>query len=191
MKVFFDASLNGKKLYQGNYEAILKQITDLGHAVVAAPVIGGDTGAVARETPTQAENYYQNLLKWISNSDAVVFEVSYPSTGIGHEVALALHRGKPVVAFYIKERKPHILESISDEKMQVIEYQIPTLPKLMKNALEYAADQQDVRFNFFISPEIQRYLDWVAKYQRTPRAVYLREVLERDMRENKEWRKAK
>lgn len=191
IKIFFDASLSGKKYYKEEYQAILSKLKHLGCSVVASPVIEGSASFVAQETEAEAERYYQNLMKWIGGADMAVFEVSHPSTGIGHEIAVALHKGKPVIALYTKEKRPYVLESITDEKLQVLEYHIDELDTLLRDALEYATEQQDVRFNFFVSPEIQHYLDWVAKFKRTPRAVYLRELLEKDMRENKEWKQQK
>lgn len=192
MRVFFDSSLTGKQSYEKNYVAIVDRLKQLGHTLVANPVEEGDSHLVARETQQQAERYYKDLTKWIGSSDVAVFEVSYPSTGIGHEISVALYKGKPVIALYTKvAQKPYILESIVNDRLQVIEYQLDDLGALLKDALEYATEQQDVRFNFFVSPKIQQYLDWVAKYKRTPRAVYLRELLEKDMRENKDWKKSK
>ena len=191
MKIFFNASLTGKKLYKSNYLAIIDQLEKLGHTIISAPVKTGDITKVARASQQQAEKYYQDLMKSIAAADINVFEVSYPSTGIGHEIAVSLHRGKPVIALYVKGKNPYIFDSVIDEKLQVLEYQVTELETLLEDALEYAADQQDVRFNFFISPEIQQYLDWVSKYRRTPRAVYLRELLEKDIRENKDWKKQK
>lgn len=191
MKIFFDASLTGKLEYQDNYLAILHNIKKIGHSIVAAPVEDGDIKLVAKEAQIEAVRYYEKLMKWIGNSDITIFEVSYPSTGIGHEIAVALYKGKPVIALHIKGKKPYILESIVNDKLQVVEYEMKDLADSLKDSLEYAAEKQDVRFNFFVSPEIQQYLDWVAKYKRTPRAVYLRELLEKDMKENKDWKKQK
>lgn len=189
MKIFFNASLTGKKLYQSNYLAIINQLEKLGHTIISAPVKTAELTKVTQASQQQAEKYYEDLMKSIAAADINVFEVSYPSTGIGHEIAVSLHKGKPVIALYVKGKNPYIFDSVIDEKLQVLEYRISELDTLLKDAVEYATDQQDVRFNFFVSPEIQRYLDWVAKFKRTPRAVYLRELLEKDMRENKEWKK--
>lgn len=191
MKIFFNASLTGKKLYQSNYLAIITQLEKLGHTIISAPVRTGEITKVVQASQQQAEKYYENLMKSIAAADINIFEVSYPSTGIGHEIAVSLHKGKPVIALYVKGKNPFIFDSAIDDKLQVLEYQIHGLRPLLKDALEYATDRQDVRFNFFVSPEIQRYLEWISKYKRTPRAVYLRELLEKDMRENKDWKKQK
>ena len=189
MKIFFNASLTGKKIYKSNYLAIIYQLEKLGHTIISSPVKTGEITKVIQASQQQAERYYEDLMKSIAAADINVFEVSYPSTGIGHEIAVSLHRGKPAIALYVKGKNPYIFDSVIDEKLQVIEYHVQDLDKILVDAINYALDQQDVRFNFFVSPNIQQYLDWIAKYKRTPRAVYLRDLLEKDMKENRDWKK--
>jgi hypothetical protein len=55
---------------------------------------------------------------------------------------------------------------------------------VLEKAIEYAINQQEVRF---ISPNIGRYLDWISKVKKIPRSVYLRALIERDMKENTEF----
>ncbi|KKU06601.1 MAG: hypothetical protein UX10_C0028G0029, partial [Candidatus Magasanikbacteria bacterium GW2011_GWA2_45_39] len=108
MKIFFNASLTGKKLYKSNYLAIIDQLEKLDHTIISAPVKTGDITKVAQASQQQAEKYYEDLMKSIAAADINVFEVSYPSTGIGHEIAVSLHRGKPVIALYVKGKNPYI-----------------------------------------------------------------------------------
>ena len=61
---------------------------------------------------------------------------------------------------------------------------------MVASALDYVSSAQDVRFNFFISPTIGLYLDWISKNKRIPRAVYLRKLIEEEMRENKEYKES-
>jgi len=69
----------------------------------------------------------------------------------------------------------------------ILTYALDAGKPVVANALDYVSSAQDVRFNFFISPEIGRFLDWVSKKRRLPRAVYLRKLIEEDMRNNKEY----
>ena len=62
-----------------------------------------------------------------------------------------------------------------------------SVEEALKLALDYASDQMDTRFNFFISPKHGNYLDWISKNKKVPRAVYLRRLIEKDMDENKEY----
>jgi hypothetical protein len=70
----------------------------------------------------------------------------------------------------------------------LFEYEdLAELGKEIPMLLDFASDQQDTRFNFFISPKHQNYLDWIAKYKKVPRSVYLRELIETDMANNSEF----
>ena len=189
MKIFFNASLTGKKVYGVQYGKINELLSQQSGCTVNSPVTKGDVAKVVLETTVDAENYYTKLLRWIKSADICIFEVSYPSLGIGHEITLALHFGKPVIALFIKGKNPYIFEGIPDDKLQVLEYQNEDLKALIPSAIAYATEQVDTRFNFFISPQIGNYLDWVAKRKRVPRAVYLRRLIEEDMRNSKEYEK--
>jgi hypothetical protein len=187
MKVFFNASLTGKREYGKNYQAIYDAIKSSNCQIVAAPVFEGNPDKVAEETVNQAETYYQKLTKWMRSADLTFFEVSYPSTGVGHEVAMALMNSKPVIALHVEDKIPYVLDSIPNDKLQVIEYRMDNVTDIIKEAIKYAEDMVDTRFNFFVSPKIVSYLDWVSKEKRLPRAVYLRKLIEDEMKKDKEF----
>src|SRR5690606_24116520 len=127
--------------------------------ILAAPALEHDVDDLVGETSEAASNYYENLLKWIKQADIVFFEVSFPSTSIGYEIALALQQSKPVVAFRAKGSKRNvILDTIEDEKLQLIEYSpLEHMDSLVSDAIEFALGQADTRFNFFISPRISEH----------------------------------
>ena len=188
MKLFFNASLMGKKEFAQNNKAIYDALIRSGHKMLAAPVMDNSTENVAKETAKEASSYYDKLVKWIKAADVCVFETSYPSTSIGHEIAVALGMSKPVIAFHVKEApKNMVLDSIRDDKLQVIDYSLNKIDLLVDDAIAYALDQSDTRFNFFISPQIGTYLDKVSKERRLPRAVYLRRLIEEDMENTPEF----
>lgn len=187
MKVFFNASLTGKKDYAENYLKIKEAIEKSGKKIVAAPVFRTDkTDTMSEIIKTGRDhfvNYYTDLQEWIRQADICVFEVSYPSTSIGHEIAMALHGSKPVIALKTAEAPENIiLRSINDDRLQLIEYSPDNLGRTIKDAIEYAAENMDTRFNFFISPSIGNYLDWISKVKKVPRAVFLRQLIEEDMK---------
>lgn len=188
MKVYLNASLRGKKRYEKNFELLKKAIEAAGHEVVAAPVLEGDIDEKIEGELKKVTDYFKRRRGWLKKSDVCVFEVSFPSTGIGFEIALALQLSKPVVAFHVEDApKNEVIETIKDEKFQVVEYQLDKLAKVVQSALDYASEQMDTRFNFFISPEIGSYLDWVSKMKKVPRAVYLRKLIEEDMKSESEF----
>lgn len=190
MKVYFTASILSKNEFGGAYQKIVNCLEDLGHKVAANHILRRSFEEVQSQIEGDQQRYYRTMLARINDCDLMVAEVSFPSTvHIGHELTLGLEKGKPVLALHQKGKRPVLFWGIDSEKFYLAEYDATNLKEVLEDSIEYLSEQQDVRFNFFISPKIQLYLDWVAKYKRTPRAVYLRELLEKDMKENKAWKK--
>lgn len=178
----------GKGTLDKNFEVIYGEIKALGYQHTTGFLLDVDTKKFYLSDITR---FYRETVKNLKDADVCVFEVSVPSLAIGHLIGIANELGKPIVALYTDENLPFFLSGVDDERIQILHYDPHDVRKTLKDALEYASEKQDVRFNFFVSPEIQQYLAWVAKYKRTPRAVYLRELLEADMKANKEWKKEK
>jgi hypothetical protein len=192
MKIYFTASILSKSEYLREYKAIVEALRKLNHSVVSEHIFKKDTNQVLSQSEAEQQRYYRAMLARINECELMVAEVSFPSTvHIGHELTLALEKGKPVLALHLAGKRPVLFWGIDSERFYLAEYNLDNLEDVLQDSIEYLSDQQDVRFNFFISPKIQQYLDWVARYKRTPRAVYLRELLEKDMRENKDWKKQK
>jgi hypothetical protein len=182
MKIFFDASFSGKKEFGEDYRLIFEQLKKDGHQIVASPVMEAEAEDQLKKGVRAAGNFYLQLITAMKKADVVVLEVTYPSTRIGHEIALALQYSKPVVALHLKDMaKNPLITSITNEKLQLTEYTKDSMQETLEDTLQYANDQADTRFNFFISPEIGAYMDWVAKEKKLPRAVFLRQLIEKDM----------
>lgn len=192
MKIYFTGSLHNKDIDKEIYAKIVDLLGASGHDVRADHILKTEQVDLDLQSASERSIYYEKLNKWISAADLVVGEVSYPSTiNIGHEISLALDKGKPVLALYQKGRAPGVLQGIKSERFMLVEYTQPELKKTLEYGLEEAFNQVDVRFNFFISPQIGRYLDWVSQKKRIPRAVYLRKLIEEEMTSNDEYKEAK
>ena len=97
---------------------------------------------------------------------------------------------KPMKSWQLIESRGWLLfEQLKELDSSLREYNGLDLREVIKRSLEYLSEQMDTRFNFFISPKIGSYLDWIAKKKKTPRAVYLRKLIEKEMKENKEFNK--
>ena len=192
MKIYFTASILSKSEYERQYKAIVESLKKLGHSVISEHILDKNSSQVLSQSEAEQQRYYRSMLTRITDCDLMVAEVSFPSTvHIGHELTLGLEKGKPVLALHQAGKRPVLFWGIDSEKFYLAEYDLNNLEEILADSIEYLSDQQDVRFNFFVSPKIQQYLDWIAKYKRTPRAVYLRDLLEKDMKENKDWKKQK
>ncbi len=187
MKVYFTASITGREKYLDNYRKIVELLRKMDIIVYEETVEVTKEHVYEEISDEEKIRYYHQVLKWIGEVDLVVVEASYQSLSIGHEISLALERGKPVIVLYSEGQAPHFLVGVQSEKLLVEKYSLSDLDKVLKDSINYAVEQQDTRFNFFISPRHQHYLDWISRKRMVPRAVHLRKLLEADMAQNKEY----
>lgn len=186
MKVHFIGALEGSKK---DYEKIIRAIEKKGWEVLSTHSIERSLNEVEHETPEESELYVRKMQHWIKQADVVVVEATIQVLGTGYEIATALQLQKPVIVLYRPgvQNSPHVLKGIESDRLQIVMYNDDTLDESLKMALDLASDQADVRFNFFISPSIGNYLDWISKNKNIPRSVYLRTLIEKDMTSNKEY----
>lgn len=188
MKIYFTAAIAQKDEYGQYYSKIVEVLESKGHQVQHLHITQGSHTKVLAEDHEETSRYYRKMTKWITESDLVVAETSFPSTlNVGHELTLALEKGKPVVLFYKKDHDPILMHGVNSERLFLLEYTDETLAETVKEALEFAKDQADTRFNFFISPSLSHYLDWICQHRKVPRSVYLRQLIEDDMSKNTEY----
>lgn len=188
MKIYFTASLRGKKEFGESYVQIVKELALLGNKVFADHVLNNDFSNVVAETKSDAQKSYHKLLGDIKKSDVVVAEVSAQSLSVGHELTEAMTLNKPLVVLYTGKNRPGLLFGSMYDKMQIIQYDKDDLRNKLIKAIEEAMKHADVRFNFFVSPKILNYLDWVAQKRMIPRSVFLRNLIEREMKKDKDFK---
>ena len=131
---------------------------------------------------------YEESMKCINKADLMVMEVSGHSMSMGYLISKALEMNKPVIALYTVDHKPVFIKGIVNPKLILVEYTKDSLEKVMDEAFKKAKGLIDMRFNFFVSPKILTYLDWVAQRRMVPKSVFLRNLIEREMKKEKEFR---
>ena len=181
MKVYFTASILGKEKYEKEYRLIIDTLREMGIRVYS----------LVFETLEEESEIHRQRAKMLKGADLVVAEVSYPSLAVGYEISAALEAGKPLLALRLKGINPPALESLPSEKFKSLEYDRETLPKVLGDWLKATSESADVRFNFFVPPKIVNFLDWVSKEKRIPRSVYLRNLIEKEMAKNSEYKEEK
>lgn len=188
MTIYFTAAVSLKNLYGDNYEKIVAALKSLGHKVIHEHITQVPLEQIFAATDKEKVEYYKKVLRWISKADLVVAEVSFPSTlNVGHEISLALEKGKPVLALYAHDKASPFFQGIRNDKFIYTEYSFSNLNSVLQHSLQTVEEMADTRFNFYISPEINRYLDWVSQTKKLPRAVFLRSLLEKSMRNEKDY----
>ena len=187
MRVVFIASHSQRKELGSYYRVINDALEAHGHKVFSGTLFLNDKDEHVTSSE-EREKWYKEVIRNVKEADITVVEISYPSTAnVGHILTYALDTGKPVIALYKEGRDPLFLRGRVDDRLTLLSYTDSDIKSVISSALDYVSSSQDVRFNFFISPAIGTYLDWISKNKRLPRAVYLRRLIEEDMRGNKEY----
>jgi 2'-deoxynucleoside 5'-phosphate N-hydrolase len=182
MNAYFTASIVGKKQYLDNYLRIIKLLTEKGYEVVADHIVNTTEAQIRFETKEERLNFHNQLEEWINNADFLVAETSFPSISVGYEIFMALAKGKPVLVLYNNGDPPSLLEHHKNEKLICEKYTSENLPEIIADFVNYAEGTADIRFNFFITPKIATYLEETAKKDKLPKSVYLRRLIEEDMK---------
>lgn len=189
MKIYFSAPISRvPEEIKKNYDTIIHGLKKLGHSVVSENVVSKSVETIKKQTAEEALEIQHQMTKRKNQADLVILEASTPSFGIGQELAYSLQNNKQVIVIYQKGHNPHILRDEGQELLFIHEYTPENIVEVLSRAIEEAREKMDIRFNFYISPEISRYLDWVSQNKKIPRSVFLRSILEKQMRSDKEYR---
>jgi len=181
MKVYFTSSIRGNTHKELNFKLIHGTLAKLGYEHLDDLVLNFDIQKFYQGNELTQSDLFRRTLENINKADVVVLEVSMPSLSMGYILQKSLDASKPVILLYKDGFDPFFAMGINHEKLQVIKYDDENLLHELKDALRIAQENSDVRFNFFISPAIGKYLDWISKAKKIPRSVYLRSLIEKDM----------
>jgi len=191
MKIFFVASprlvVKEPDLYRGIHNYLAKDNVMLSSKLLEWTDKKA-VEAVYDEKALKSGGGYKKALETLKKADVIMMEVSGHSFSMGFIVSKALDLCKPVVAFYKKGSKSFFLSGINDPKFKLIEYTCQNINEMLDLAVEEVKKGIDVRFNFFVSPKILNYLDWVAQKRMIPRSVFLRNLIEREIKKDKEFK---
>ncbi|MFA6250040.1 MAG: hypothetical protein WC686_00860 [Candidatus Shapirobacteria bacterium] len=128
-------------------------------------------------------------LDMVRKADVIIMEISGHSMSMGYLTAKALEISKPVIYLQMENSDLHWMDGLEHPKLRSFKYDENNVLEVLDQALESAQDLVDVRFNFFVNPKILAYLDWVAKNRMQPRSVFLRNLIEKQMRKEREFKK--
>lgn len=194
MKVFFHAYLRSNDKYLDFDKKIYDIIKDLGYIHTNETFQNDPKAQLAKIEKGGYEervDLYKFYIKNIKSADIVVLDISMHSLASGFLLHEALRDEKPVLALYHEGNDPSFTININNEKLQLIEYNLSNLKEQLVRGLDLAKRLVDIRFNFFIPPEIITYLDYITNSKRISKSTYIRNLIMRDMAKNKEYRKTK
>ena len=185
MKVYFTGSVHNKGVDLETYKKIVSVLENNGHQVQAGHILSVPLYEIEDKSKILRKKYHKKLTKWIAGADVIICEVSYPSTiNIGHEITLALDKGKPILALHKPGREATTLLGIDSEKFTLLEYTEETLADVLSDWLEEVEGVLNTRFTMILEPRIKKYLDKITKTGLS-RSEYIRNLILQDMEKNR------
>ena len=131
----------------------------------------------------ERQAFHSNLESWIKECDFMVANVSFPSISVGYEIAMALHQNKPVLVLHaLGTKAPNLLADYKNDQVICEAYTQHTIAELIDEFIRYAKSRVEMRFTFFITPRIAAHLEEMAQKKHMPKSVYLRDLLEREIK---------
>ena len=103
MNVYFACSITGGRQDELVYQKLVAALESDGHLVPTALLASPDVMPLEGVVP--AEDVYARDVRWITECDFLLAEVSTPSHGVGYEIGYALSLGKRVLCLYRNGRK--------------------------------------------------------------------------------------
>jgi hypothetical protein len=177
MKIYFIASPRGLDEFGNLYKEMYDFISKLGNIHVNDFIIK----TVPNEFYSRDYNYriahYKRVMKAIRDCDIAVVEISIHSMTMGYIVDKALSQGKPVIVLFQKGFDPYFFSGMEQDKLQLVEYTRQNMKRVIKQALDIAKDQLDIRFTFLISSQLKNYLDFIYSRKGIDRSVFIRQLI--------------
>lgn len=101
MKIYFAGSIRGGRSDVETYAKMIAMLEK--HGQVLDKHIGDPALHEFGERDISDAEIKQRDQAWINEADCVVAELSHPSHGVGYEVGLAMHLGKPILGLFRRQ----------------------------------------------------------------------------------------
>ena len=185
MKIYFTASVFAKEKLLNQYQEIINLLQKKGHKVAADHILQATESSIRLRSNKERLTFHEKIEKYIEGCDFLVAETSYPSTSIGYEIALGIRLGKHVLVLYSGREEPLLLGQHPNEKLIAQKYTSRDMNHILDEFIQYVQGKHDLRFTFFISSRIVNYLDKISRKYKIPKAAYIRQLIEHDMKNKK------
>jgi 2'-deoxynucleoside 5'-phosphate N-hydrolase len=103
MNIYFACSITGGRQDELIYQELVAALQKNGHHVPTALLASPDV--MPLEGVVSPGDVYARDVRWITECDLLLAEVSTPSHGVGYEIGYALSLGKRVLCLYRRGRK--------------------------------------------------------------------------------------
>lgn len=182
MKIYFTASIVGKKQFLSNYQSVVSWLKKNSHSVQADHILNTSEDQIRIQDKKERLAFHSQLKKWISACDAMIVEASFPSISVGYEISLAIKLGKPVLILYSDGDAPSLFSEYDEAKVICEQYSKENLGEILNYFTRFINEKHDLRYTFLLPSDLAQYLDEVSHQAKIPKSSYIRLLIQEDMK---------
>ncbi|MFW6143897.1 MAG: ribbon-helix-helix protein, CopG family [Patescibacteria group bacterium] len=181
MKIYFTASLKQSKRFSHIFDKIIAYLENNNHEVFEA-LHSKEIGPLNDLSQYEIRKLQEELLSEMSDCDCALVEGSYPSSiFVGYELGQLISKQKPTILLYKKGLDPVFIAEDHSSRLIKSEYEEDMLEEVIDWCLEEVGSISKRRFTFYISPEIDGFLEQIANNSGTSRSEYIRDLIEKEI----------
>lgn len=186
MKIGFLTSYRAQDSKDKEYGKILAFLEKKGHEVVHH--LDTNLSQLLPLGYAEREAIFMDFYKRLEECELVFVDCPVQSTQLGFGIAYLRSKGKPVVILTPKgtplEFFPQGDIYSEIENMAVYQYDEKSIDEVLEEALEYMEPRIDKRFTIIFPSFLLAKIEEKAQKLHLPKAVYIRQLIEKDIKEN-------
>lgn len=193
MRIYFYTKLDDKQTDK-KYQQVLDVLQGVDIQITSNVL---SDGGIDKEL---TKSFFEAGLSVLGQFDAFVMEVTEVDQQISYFLAQAILQKKPVLCLYQKNKSPRSLLMFLKQKniprsIKIKAYTDSSLSKTVMDFL-YSIEGRveeieipSIRFTLRLTPQLDKYLNFVTQGKKITKADYLREMLKNKMTENSKFQK--
>ncbi len=194
MRTYFFSPLVSNEELDGYYRQIVGILKEAGVFVVAS---SDENNTDFKKEELESMQESGEIL--LDKMDCIIIEASQPDQEIGYLLAYAISQKKPLLYLYKKGTPEKIAFGYLNKKntpdyLRMASY---TIQDLQQKVLQFVdevgmgkglKEKPTIKFTLRITSQMERYLDWKSKRKKKTKADFLRNILERMIEEDGDFR---
>lgn len=191
MNIYFSGTITKDSSLKDNYKHIIKYLESFGHTVFHYRSESLAPEIVSKQTPEEIKESFKQLNSYIKRCDAYIADITIPSVGIGYEIAQILEMKKLALVLKYDRAEFEPLSTLQGNDSQFLRYKkynTYSLEKIIDLFLSDVQDKMTSKFNLIISPELDRYLEFIAKNKKRPKSKFTRDAIKYFLENDEEYK---
>jgi hypothetical protein len=196
MKAWFGCTSLDWEKHREEYMNIRKELIDAGCILLFDWIPETDKYIQAHGHPERErdiQGIFKKIVEAINKCDVSIEEYTVPNFSSSHQISLSLARQKPTLV--LKQKNPNhgwnnsYIDAVSSPLLIVREYKGEEYKDIIKEFLgEFKNGYGQERYNFVLDRREKYYLDWASEKYSKSRSELLRDLIEKQMSEDIDFR---